>query len=264
MLLSEIIDLPEMYPVDKFEATIVKIRPSHTHKEGQLATLVDGDTKINAFFFNRQNLDGLDGERLLFKGFRVDKQLRQWPYNNSYKVMPDISIHMWGSTPQLRIKRETFIKRLTKANVLVGTRRDLTQKDYDDLKNIRNLNDYLGVDLTLDEEGKIYRILNEVTGEMYIGKTRQSLNKIFEDQINDLRDSYTGGTPLRQAMIYYGEEKFKIELLYRCKYKEELAFVGSFLINKLNTMIPHGYNITNSQKQNKVLMDKMVSSYKEL
>lgn len=86
----------------------------------------------------------------------------------------------------------------------------------------------------------IYKIVNSVNNKIYVG--RHSSNKPPE------KDNYLGsGVFIKKAIKKYGKENFKREVLEMClpcdshlKYKEK------FWIDKLNSLIPNGYNIADN------------------
>lgn len=58
----------------------------------------------------------------------------------------------------------------------------------------------------------VYLITNLVNGKIYIGKTKKSLEKRFEDHLNDGKD-LSNTRFLMNAIRKYGQENFKIELI---------------------------------------------------
>lgn len=79
----------------------------------------------------------------------------------------------------------------------------------------------------------IYKITNIINGKMYIGK----------HIIKDENDVYFGsGYLLKQAINKYGRINFKMEILEDCLEKE-MDQREIFWIDKLNSLIPNGYNI---------------------
>jgi group I intron endonuclease len=88
----------------------------------------------------------------------------------------------------------------------------------------------------------VYKIVNTVNGKMYIGKTIKSLKERFrkhkrcaEKKINRY---------LYDAMNHYGAENFYIDLIEECSSIEELNEREVHWIHVLNTVLPHGYNMT--------------------
>lgn len=88
--------------------------------------------------------------------------------------------------------------------------------------------------------GIIYKATNNINGKCYIGKTTRSLEKRKLEHIRDKRCS-----AIHRALIKYGEENFKWEIIYECD--------DPFILNVMETfkiMVNHshytegGYNLT--------------------
>jgi group I intron endonuclease len=91
--------------------------------------------------------------------------------------------------------------------------------------------------------GYIYRITNIVNGKVYIGETRQQdpLKRwaLHKQSVNWTR----GGCPLlRAAMLKYGIENFRFEVLIIC-FDDALHAMEREYIKKYNSITPNGYNI---------------------
>ncbi len=82
----------------------------------------------------------------------------------------------------------------------------------------------------------IYKITNRLNGKLYVGQTRQPIEKRF------LQHFYAQ-TPLGQAMRQCGIENFTIEIIERCETQEQLNEREIFWIRVLNSKQPYGYNI---------------------
>ena len=85
--------------------------------------------------------------------------------------------------------------------------------------------------------GIIYKITNLLDGKIYVGQTKQSIEKRFQDHFYT---KYHIGRAIRE----YGAENFKIELLEECETLEELNEKEKFWIKTLNCKSPNGYNLT--------------------
>ena len=72
--------------------------------------------------------------------------------------------------------------------------------------------------------GKIYKILNTINDEVYVGSTTQSLAKRMSWHRNSLNSKRSKKQVLYQYMKEYGVDNFYIELVecFSCKSKEEL------------------------------------------
>lgn len=85
----------------------------------------------------------------------------------------------------------------------------------------------------------VYRFINKLTGESYIGKTTRSLAKRRSDHVYKAKNGYTD--KFHQAILHYGIDNFDAEILHVCKNKKQLALCEINLIRKYNT-IDNGYN----------------------
>ena len=75
--------------------------------------------------------------------------------------------------------------------------------------------------------GEIYKIINVTNNSLYIGQTKRNSCKY-----------------LNNALLKYGIENFKCELLITCPI-DELDHLEVKFINEFNTKAPNGYNLTN-------------------
>ena len=62
----------------------------------------------------------------------------------------------------------------------------------------------------------IYVITNNINGKQYVGKTNFSLQKRFQEHINDSKRSTKEHRPLYNAFNKYGIENFSIKVLEEC------------------------------------------------
>lgn len=83
----------------------------------------------------------------------------------------------------------------------------------------------------------IYKITNLLNEKIYIGQTRQPIEKRFLQH-------FKADSPLGQDMCEYGIENFTIEIIERCENQEQLNEREIFWINALNSKQPNGYNVT--------------------
>jgi len=75
-----------------------------------------------------------------------------------------------------------------------------------------------------------------INNKMYVGKMSKPINK---------SKTYLGsGVIINKAIRKYGKENFVKEVLEENISKEELSLREIFWINKLNTKLPNGYNMT--------------------
>lgn len=83
----------------------------------------------------------------------------------------------------------------------------------------------------------IYKITNKLNGKIYVGQTRQSIEKRF------LQHS-ASDSPLGQAMRDCGIDNFTIEVIEECDTKEQADEQERFWIKVLKCKVPDGYNQT--------------------
>lgn len=89
----------------------------------------------------------------------------------------------------------------------------------------------------------IYKIINDVNGKVYIGKTLHNVDKRWKEHINDSKRERTENRPLYRAMNKYGVEHFHIETIEECV--EEIAEEREvFWIKEYNSFGKNGYNAT--------------------
>lgn len=90
--------------------------------------------------------------------------------------------------------------------------------------------------------GVIYKIINAITGKCYIGETiEKNPNTRYKRHINLIRKG-KGCPALRDAVLKYGEENFKFELLITCPDEDRFRLEKEY-IQKYNSIVPNGYNI---------------------
>ena len=67
--------------------------------------------------------------------------------------------------------------------------------------------------------GYIYKIVNDINNKIYIGKTEYSIEKRFQEHINDSKKKYKN-RPLYDAINKYGIKHFKIEQIEECQNQD--------------------------------------------
>ena len=90
------------------------------------------------------------------------------------------------------------------------------------------------------QTGTIYKISNLVNGKIYVGKTKQQLEKRMNQHKHN---SKTVNSGISAAIRKYGWENFKVEVLEICPI-DKLDEREIFWIAKLNSKAPAGYNLT--------------------
>jgi group I intron endonuclease len=94
----------------------------------------------------------------------------------------------------------------------------------------------------------IYKIINNINGKLYIGKTSSSIEERFKGHISDSKKLRPEKRPLYDAMRKYGYENFTIEEIEQVENDEIACKREIYWIDKLRTYIGfrdcNGYNAT--------------------
>jgi hypothetical protein len=89
----------------------------------------------------------------------------------------------------------------------------------------------------------IYKSTNTLNAKAYIGQTNRSLNKRKEEHIKAALKMRDGKNYFHWAIVEYGEESFKWEILVESKNQSELNELEKFFIKKYKTYdSKYGYN----------------------
>lgn len=86
----------------------------------------------------------------------------------------------------------------------------------------------------------IYKIINAKNGKVYIGQTKNNINKRFKQHIYDSRKERYRKRKLYKAFKKYGIDSFKIELIEECS-KDMAHNRERYWIEKYNSFY-NGYN----------------------
>jgi hypothetical protein len=90
----------------------------------------------------------------------------------------------------------------------------------------------------------IYKLYFEGDNRIYIGKTSRSLSKRRNGHIQRIKSKQHSNYLLREAMIKYGQDAMKIELIESCNYAESRDR-EIYWINELKaTNKEHGFNLS--------------------
>jgi predicted GIY-YIG superfamily endonuclease len=93
--------------------------------------------------------------------------------------------------------------------------------------------------------GIIYLITNKITEQEYIGLTVQKLERRWQHHIEQAKASHIKSEEsLHAAIRKYGIEAFNIAVIDSGTTKKDLEAKEREWIKKLNTLVPHGYNIS--------------------
>ena len=112
--------------------------------------------------------------------------------------------------------------------------------------------------------GYIYKIVNTVDGKIYIGKTTTSLYKRMKGHLAVAKRPRTYTSYLYNAINYYGQEAFRIELVEECSL-DQIDERERYWIQKLHSQ-DHtiGYNIQEGGKGGAVRSEEYVPSVNQL
>lgn len=116
--------------------------------------------------------------------------------------------------------------------------------------------------------GIIYKITNTINNKIYIGQTIQSLQNRWKRHCSNKGTIDELNMVIKKAILKYGKENFKIEVLEICEYNQ-LDIKESFYIN-LYDSYNKGYNSTKGGKSGRTRdffniekQEIIISLYKE-
>ena len=114
----------------------------------------------------------------------------------------------------------------------------------------------------METTGCVYKIVNLITDEKYIGQTTQTLENRWKQHIKDSRKKRYEKRPLYQAIKKYGIENFKIEKIEDCS-TEKLHKREKYWIEVYDTF-HNGYNVTMGGAGKKTIEDEeIIKEYSE-
>jgi group I intron endonuclease len=96
------------------------------------------------------------------------------------------------------------------------------------------------------QQGKIYMIINLLTGLVYIGSTTLVLKKRWQIHYQAINITIKKGRPLYKAIAECGKESFVVILLehYPCENEETLLIRETYWQDKFDSRNPdYGYNV---------------------
>ena len=94
----------------------------------------------------------------------------------------------------------------------------------------------------------IYKIVNKINGKVYIGQTIRSI----EDRWSDHCKNSSRCTAIKNAIVKYGIDNFKISTISYCNSLDEMNHREERYISLYNTMSPNGYNLQPGGKNHKL------------
>lgn len=107
----------------------------------------------------------------------------------------------------------------------------------------------------------IYKIVNDINGKIYIGKTEFSIEKRFKEHCQDAFRDRNEKRPLYAAMRKYGIEHFHIELIEETDNPEEREIYWIEVLRSFK----NGYNATlGGDGRRYIDYDLVISTYKEV
>lgn len=106
----------------------------------------------------------------------------------------------------------------------------------------------------------IYKITNKINGKIYIGQTRSTLKKRFNQHCEKRNN-----TAISLAIKKYGKLNFEIEIIYNNILTiEELNKKEIECISKYNSLSPNGYNVEIGGNQSKQSEETKIKKSKKL
>jgi len=90
--------------------------------------------------------------------------------------------------------------------------------------------------------GYIYQIRNTVNNKKYIGETNQDPEKRWKEHMYTIKQGKNCCPMLAKAVNKYGLDKFEFKVLIICFDEDRLHYEKQY-IEKLNTIVPNGYNV---------------------
>jgi len=110
--------------------------------------------------------------------------------------------------------------------------------------------------------GYIYRIINKVTQQTYIGQTTQDLYERWRQH----KKSQSNCRYLKSALNKYGVDNFEFKLIC-IGFDDKLNDLEIYYINKYNSAVPNGYNLklggNNGGKHNEETKKKISETLKK-
>jgi group I intron endonuclease len=94
-------------------------------------------------------------------------------------------------------------------------------------------------------DGNIYICTNLMNKKQYVGQTLRKL----KERIRDHKNGSNSTSILHKAIKKYNKENFKW-ISFSCP-EEDLNWTETFLIKKLNTLVPNGYNLDSGGNKQK-------------
>ena len=91
--------------------------------------------------------------------------------------------------------------------------------------------------------GRIYKITNTINGKIYIGQTVQCIRKRWYDHVSQAKSSKYKSGHFQRAILKYGREAFKVELVEDNVPNHLLDEREAYYITEFNSYL-NGYNST--------------------
>lgn len=83
----------------------------------------------------------------------------------------------------------------------------------------------------------IYKIMNKINGKIYIGQTKRTMKKRFEDHC------CLSKSLISRAINKYNKDNFTLEEIFKASSQDELNSKEEELIQFFNCLSPNGYNL---------------------
>jgi group I intron endonuclease len=121
----------------------------------------------------------------------------------------------------------------------------------------------------MTERGSIYKITNKLNDMAYVGQAKDRKKKngvpykygIKGRWADHISSSATSNTPLAQDIQRYGKDSFEVVQLEEAELQTLDALEANW-IEKLNTVIPNGYNVMRHSQNKHRIASNIVSHFK--
>ena len=108
----------------------------------------------------------------------------------------------------------------------------------------------------------IYKIENKINGKVYIGQTSKKFETRLKQHINLSNKEYERKTIFHKSLKLHGIENFKYEIIDTCKSKDEANILEKKYIEKFNSLMPKGYNMTKGGQHTQINKEKISKALK--
>lgn len=110
----------------------------------------------------------------------------------------------------------------------------------------------------------VYKVTNLINGKVYVGQTIHSLEHRKSGHERDARCEAKTTVLFHNALLKYGYDNFKWEVLKECSSQKELDYYEDYYIKEFNTLNREkGYNLKSGGKLGVVFTDEIKAKIRE-